>query len=68
MSDFPPCPQCKSTYTYQMDELFVCPDCAHEWPAQAAALADDDQGPRVIKDAHGNPLAEGDSVLLGKDV
>ena len=26
-----PCPKCGSTYTYEMDPLMVCPECAHEW-------------------------------------
>ena len=65
---YPSCSQCGLDNTYPDGDLLICPDCAHEWPAQAAALADDDQGPRVIKDAHGNPLADGDSVLLVKDL
>ncbi len=47
----------------------VCPDCAHEWSAGAAAAADDGaDGPRVVKDANGNVLADGDSVTVIKDL
>lgn len=30
--------------------------------------SEEDEGPRVIKDANGNPLADGDSVVLVKDL
>jgi protein PhnA len=54
-------------HTYPDGELLICPDCAHEWSAHAPA-SDEDSGPRIIKDAHGTPLADGDSVLLIKDL
>lgn len=66
-STFPSCPQCGQDNTYPDAELFICPDCAHEWSAQATAT-DEDDGPRVIKDANGTPLADGDTVLLVKDL
>ncbi|MFX7898826.1 alkylphosphonate utilization protein, partial [Acinetobacter baumannii] len=31
MSVIPACPLCASENTYQDGELFICPDCAHEW-------------------------------------
>lgn len=66
---YPACPQCGLENTYTDGALFICPDCAHEWPAQADATAsDEDSGPRTIKDANGTPLADGDSVLLVKDL
>ena len=34
----------------------------------AETIADEDNGPRIIKDANGTPLADGDSVLLVKDL
>lgn len=42
---------------------YVCPDCAHEWPAQTAT-ADSVVAGGVIRDAKGNPLADGDAVIL----
>lgn len=66
-SSFPTCPQCGQDNTYPDADQFICPDCAHEWSATAEA-ADEDDGPRVIKDANGNPLADGDSVVLVKDL
>lgn len=67
-STFPSCPQCGLDNTYPDGELFICPDCAHEWTAQADASNEEDSTPRVIKDANGAPLADGDSVLLVKDL
>ena len=65
MSDLPNCPQCGSTYTYEDRELFVCPECGHEWSADAAA---EDDSELVVKDANGNLLADGDSVTVIKDL
>lgn len=47
----------------------MCPECAHEWsPGGAASAADEDEGPRVVKDAVGNVLADGDTVTVIKDL
>lgn len=66
MSAIPKCPRCGSEYTYEDGTMFVCPECAHEWPQEAAA--DTGSEGRVIKDAHGNPLQDGDSVTVIKDL
>ncbi|PTT62093.1 zinc ribbon domain-containing protein YjdM [Arthrobacter sp. HMWF013] len=63
----PPCPECSSVYTYEMGALLVCPECGHEWSA-AAGEAPEEAGPRVIKDAVGNVLADGDTVTVVKDL
>ncbi|CAM3455656.1 zinc ribbon domain-containing protein YjdM [Nocardioides dubius] len=61
----PPCPSCASAYAYEMGDLLVCPECAHEWsPAEAAEAADAAQ----IRDAVGNVLADGDTVTIIKDL
>ena len=67
MSTLPHCPKCNCEHTYEDGALLVCPECAHEWSATAAA-ANDDDGPRVYKDANGNVLADGDSVTVIKDL
>ncbi|GAB2985569.1 zinc ribbon domain-containing protein YjdM [Nocardioides montaniterrae] len=65
----PPCPECASEYTYPLGDLMVCPECAHEWsPSEAAAEADAEAAAAVIKDANGNPLADGDDVVIVKDL
>ena len=65
MSEFPKCPECSSEYTYEDRELFVCPECGHEWPLQASA---EDLTEKSISDANGNPLADGDTVTVIKDL
>ncbi|MFV1874348.1 zinc ribbon domain-containing protein YjdM [Nioella sp.] len=57
----PPCPACSSAYTYQVDALLNCPECGHEWAPRAA---EED----VIRDSVGNPLADGDTVTVIKDL
>ena len=66
MSDLPDCPQCQSVYTYEDGDLYVCPECAHEWPKSAPADHGNEQ--KVIKDANGNVLQDGDSVTVIKDL
>ena len=66
MSDLPHCPQCKSEYTYEQGDLYVCPECGHEWSKHAAA--DSAEQARVWKDANGNLLQDGDSVTVIKDL
>ncbi len=63
MSEFPACPECKSPYTYQMDALLVCPECGHEWNPEEA-----DENALVVKDANGNELADGDTVVVIKNL
>ncbi len=64
MSTLPACPQCHSAYTYEDGALFVCPECAHEWPQETITSSDE----RVIKDANGNVLQDGDTVSVIKDL
>jgi protein PhnA len=66
MSQIPSCPKCGSQYTYEDGELFVCPECAHEWPRTSSAESPEPE--RVVRDAHGNVLRDGDSVTVIKDL
>ncbi|BAL22439.1 zinc ribbon domain-containing protein YjdM [Azoarcus sp. KH32C] len=63
----PACPQCTLENTYPDGANYVCADCGFEWPMDAAPAADDD-GEAVVKDANGNVLQNGDSVVLIKDL
>ena len=65
MSDLPSCTKCGSIYTYEDRNLFVCPECAHEWSRQEPAAVD--IGLQVI-DANGNALSDGDAVTVIKDL
>ncbi|MDD3517380.1 MAG: zinc ribbon domain-containing protein YjdM [Chromatiales bacterium] len=66
MSDLPKCPQCGSDYTYEDGPMYVCPECGHEWSKDAATETAEDA--RVVRDAHGNVLQDGDSVTVIKDL
>ena len=65
MSTLPPCPTCGSALTYEDGLNFVCPECAHEWP-QATPVATETA--RVVRDSVGNPLQDGDTVTVIKDL
>jgi protein PhnA len=68
------CPKCNSENIYEDGALWICPECSHEWSAMAAqgddGLATNEssssQRVSVICDAHGTPLADGDSVTVIK--
>ncbi len=57
---------CEMSEILEHAEKWECVTCGHEWPREAAAEAA--AGPRVVKDAHGNVLADGDCVTLIKDL
>ncbi len=65
MTQQTPCPKCSSEYTYEDRGLLVCSQCAHEWTH--GNIASESQE-RVVKDAHGNVLKDGDSVTVIKDL
>ena len=64
MSDLPNCPQCNSQYTYKDGLLFICPECGHEWGKDAVIESTD--GEKVVRDANGNQLQDGDAVTVIK--
>jgi protein PhnA len=67
MTTIPPCPKCKSEYAYEDRGLWNCPECAHEW----SAAANDDGGEetaKIIRDANGVELKDGDTVTVIKDL
>ncbi|EEL79784.1 hypothetical protein bcere0028_46250 [Bacillus cereus AH1271] len=66
MATLPNCPKCNSEYTYEDGVLFVCPECAHEWGQEAEVENND--GAKVVKDANGNVLQDGDAVTVIKDL
>ncbi len=65
MSDLPNCPQCNGQYTYEDGPLLVCPTCAHEWSPSADAAAELENATR---DANGNVIRDGDTVVVIKDL
>ena len=60
----PRCPKCTSEYTYQDGNLLVCPECAYEWSTIEEEASDE----KVIHDANGNVLTDGDTVSVIKDL
>jgi protein PhnA len=68
MSTLPACPKCNSEFTYEDGALYVCPECAHEWQAGGAAEQPAEEEKRVVRDAVGNELHDGDSVTVIKDL
>ena len=70
----PACPQCGLENTYPDANHYVCPDCTFEWPQVAdgadtdAADAGDGVVRDAVRDANGNPLADGDAVILVRDL
>jgi protein PhnA len=63
MSELPHCPACQSEYTYEDGLNYVCPECAHEWSKTAEV-----ENEKVIKDANGNILQDGDTITVIKDL
>lgn len=59
----PSCPHCQSGFTYHDGLQLVCPECAHEWQEDAG-----EDAPAAVTDANGHPLADGDTVILTKDL
>ena len=66
MSNLPKCPKCNSEYTYEDGAMFVCPECAHEWSKDATTENADEA--KVIRDANGNVLQDGDTITVIKDL
>lgn len=64
------CPKCNSENTYQDGPLWICPECAHEWTesestsTEVSAVETETQ----VRDANGNVLADGDTVIVLKDL
>jgi len=59
----PACPACTLDDVLEHPDHWECSTCGHEWPKEEAP-----EGPRVVKDAHGNVLAAGDTIALIKDL
>lgn len=63
----PPCPRCQSVFVYEDPRgMLACPECAYEWSPTLEFEVPD--APRVVRDAVGNVLRDGDSVTLVKDL
>jgi len=57
------CPMCETTEGLEHSEKWECVTCGHEWSREP-----EPEKARVVKDAHGTVLADGDSIVLIKDL
>lgn len=58
----PNCSECQSKYTYQDQEIYVCPECYYEWSIHNST------DHLIIRDINGNLLKDGDDVTVIKDL
>jgi len=65
MSGLPKCPKCDEDFTYEDGAMLMCPMCGHEWAKDGPAA--EDSAP-VVRDSVGNPLSDGDTVTVIKDL
>ena len=61
--NLPKCPKCGSAYVYEDGELLVCPECGYEFSPDQVQ----EEG-LIVLDAHGNKLADGDTIIVIKDL
>ena len=59
----PACPMCEMTEVLEHSDRWECVTCGHEWSREPKAVE-----ARVVKDAYGTVLADGDAVTLIKDL
>lgn len=69
MSNDPKCPKCDSANVYLDGNLWICPECFHEWSLYADQNQTEPEAvDTVIRDAHGNELNNGDSITVIKEL
>lgn len=68
MSETPLCPKCQSTFVYADAELWICPECTHEWSQYQEAHIPVEEAGFMVRDANGNALKDGDSVTVIKNL
>ena len=68
MADLPNCPECNSEYTYEDGHLLICPECFHEWIPKSEDEIEKEEEAKLIRDANGNILNDGDTVTIIMDL
>ena len=61
----PACPMCEMNDVLDHPDRWECVTCGHEWPRE---VKPEEPAARVVKDANGTVLADGDSIILIKDL
>ena len=68
-STLPKCPKCNSIYTYEVEDMYICPECSNEWPKYEIKSQDKESDEQeIIKDAYGVILTDGDTITVIKDL
>ena len=57
------CPMCEMNDVLEHADHYECATCGHEWPKE-----EEGAGERIVKDAYGHVLADGDIVAMIKDL
>ncbi|HAZ7573632.1 zinc ribbon domain-containing protein YjdM [Legionella sp. PATHC032] len=66
MNQLPNCPKCLSEYSYVDGDVLICPECTYEWPKNSDN--NNEESAKIITDANGNLLQNGDTVTVIKDL
>ncbi|RKD17238.1 phosphonoacetate hydrolase [Pelobium manganitolerans] len=66
MSELINCPKCESEYTYPDQNKMVCSQCFYEWEPSEETV--ESEATDKVLDANGNELANGDAVIVIKDL
>lgn len=64
----PPCPKCASPYTYDDQGILTCPECGHEWSLNDSKAEHIEHTTKIVRDANGTELKDGDTVTVIKDL
>lgn len=59
------CPKCESPYVYPDRNLYVCPECAHEF---SEINKQTQTSVKEYRDSNGTLLTDGDDVIVIKDL
>ncbi|MFV0393807.1 MAG: zinc ribbon domain-containing protein YjdM [Coprobacillaceae bacterium] len=59
------CSKCNSEYVYEDCDMYICPECGHEWLVNSTEQKEDDF---IVKDSNGTILNDGDCVTIIKDL
>lgn len=62
------CPVCSLEDVLTHESRYECATCGNEWPREELNDVSPVEVARVVKDANGNVLVDGDSVTLIKDL
>lgn len=65
MTEISPCSKCQSPYGYEDNGMCICPECGHEW---APGPVEDQGTSKIVRDANGTELKDGDTVTVIKDL